>query len=163
MHSDVRGSRFGASSDLRSVSVRYSQPAAHGGWRAAGRTDRREPYQGVVCDERDRDVHDEQDCDSPGRLSLDQDVDVGQPEHEGDEHRHPQEHPPRRRRDPRGDRPRDAGDEHTDHGQLAVVRELEVLVPLRGGKGGLGDGDEQRVGEQRAGERRHGGERKLRT
>src|SRR5580693_6138898 len=157
MLTDVLGFQFGAPSDLRSRKSTSPANRLHTMiMQTASHPEGRDAHQGVVGDERDRQVHDEQEPDRLAGLPAGQDVDVGQPEHQRDEDGHAEEHPPRLRGDTRGDRPGDAGDDHADHRQLGVIGELEVRVPLGAGKDGLGDDDEDRVGKQRTDDRRHG-------
>src|ERR1700733_7071940 len=96
MQTDVLGIRFGAPSDLRFRKSTLPPSRLHTAVRgtAAG-ADWREVDQDVVGDERDRQVHGEQEPDRLGGLPLDQDVHVGQPEHERDQDGHAEEHPPR--------------------------------------------------------------------
>ena len=119
---------------------------------------RRQTDQQVVGHQRDRQVHEKQHGDGLGGLALEEDVDVGQPQHQRDQHRQPQEEPAGIGRDPRHRRPGRAGDDHADHGQLGVVAELKVRVPRGGGEHSLGDEHEQGVGGQGPSHRGDGGQ-----
>ena len=87
--------------------------------RAQDGTGRRQVDEQVVGDQRDGQVHDEQEGHGVGGLSGLQDVDVGQPQHQRHRDRHPREQPARLGADPGDDRPGQAGDHHADDGQLA--------------------------------------------
>ena len=116
---------------------------------APSRPHRRQVDQQVVGDERDGEVHRHEHQHGLRRLPLMPDVDVRQPEDERHHDGQAEEQPPRRGADPRHDRPRRAGDEHADDGQLGVVVELEVPVALGRGEQPRPDGHQRGVGRQR--------------
>jgi len=110
-------------------------------------------HQQVVGDQGDRDVHEHEHGDPLGRLAHVQDVEVGQQQDQGHQDGQAEEQPPRRRADPRHDRPGHARDDHAGHGQLGIVGELEVREIPGAGENGFADDDQDGVGRQRSGDR----------
>ena len=86
----------------------------------------------VIGHHGDGEVHAHQHSHRPRRLTLLQDVEVGEQQDNRDHDRQSEEEPPRRGRDTGHDRPRDTGDDDPDDGQLGVIAELEVPIAFGG-------------------------------
>ena len=85
---------------------------------------------------------------------LDEEPDVGHPQHQHRDDGYSKERVSRSSEVSRGEVPRHAGTAHSDDGERAVVLETEVRVVLKRGIEGRGEPDERGVDHDRS-DRRH--------
>ena len=101
--------------------------------------------QSVVGNERNGEMHGHEHEYRFSGLSSREDPQVREQEEQRDEDRKTEKEPSGGRRDQRDDRPSQGGTDHSDDGQLGVVREPEVRIALCGGKEVSPEGDEGHV------------------